>query len=604
MFFFRYFLVFVVLIFSVFQMNIHKIYGFSIYPDEFGYWASAAKILGYDWSDVTSLGSYYSYGYGIILAPILRIFRDNVMAYRAAVVVNMILQCGAVGMLWGIFRRLHRAETSKEKRMQAILAVGMAVFYPPWSFFVQMTMAEALLMFLYVCICYQIVLFVEKPSMTGAGLLALSLLYMYFVHMRTVAVTAAAVLTLVLYAWNRPSARKTLVIALIVFTVGLLCGLWAKERVTSTVYAATDAELLSANDYAGNIGRLKSLFSLRGMKGMLFSSIGKLYYLTMASFGLFLPAVSVCVKKTWKILKSSFVKPESGQSKSYLEREYFYLFCLLSVMGQFAMTAIVTMSPARLDGFVYGRYNEHLMPVFVGIGLLAVCEIARKLRVFMINAVVSTVLFAVTMRNAFQSGLTVMHGYFASGISYLSDDWNYDVKEEFWKAYLFGMFLTVCVMVCIYIGKRHGKYIYALGTVLFMEIVLALCLQKKYTVYFNEVNYYDMKISKYISEHAGQELPVTYLYSGGFPSIDQIQFDLKDNTIEIIRLQDLESWQNYMSSAPTEKGTDEAESLEPESIFPESGFLIVDQGCGYLEEIEQRYQKCAESYSFVLFLAE
>ncbi|MBP3196751.1 MAG: hypothetical protein J6N21_07065, partial [Butyrivibrio sp.] len=38
------------------------VYGFSLFPDEFGYWASAAKALGYDFSEVASMGSYYSYG--------------------------------------------------------------------------------------------------------------------------------------------------------------------------------------------------------------------------------------------------------------------------------------------------------------------------------------------------------------------------------------------------------------------------------------------------------------------------------------------------------------------------------------------------------------
>ena len=35
--------------------------------------------------------------------------------------------------------------------------------------------------------------------------------------------------------------------------------------------------------------------------------------------------------------------------------------------------------------------------------------------------------------------------------------------------------------------------------------------------------------------------------------------------------------------------------------LPQEGFLIVDQGCGQLAEIEQNYTKCAESRAFVLF---
>ena len=49
-------------ILAVFFYGIGRVYGFSLFPDEFGYWASAAKAAGYDWSEISSLGSYYSFG--------------------------------------------------------------------------------------------------------------------------------------------------------------------------------------------------------------------------------------------------------------------------------------------------------------------------------------------------------------------------------------------------------------------------------------------------------------------------------------------------------------------------------------------------------------
>ena len=41
----------------------------SILNDEFGYWANAAHIFGYDWSGVVSMSPYYSYGYSLFLFP-------------------------------------------------------------------------------------------------------------------------------------------------------------------------------------------------------------------------------------------------------------------------------------------------------------------------------------------------------------------------------------------------------------------------------------------------------------------------------------------------------------------------------------------------------
>ena len=71
--------------------GIQGIFGFSLFPDEFGYWASAAGFLGYDFSEVCSISSFYSFGYSLILIPILKLFSDSIIAYRAAVVVNLLL---------------------------------------------------------------------------------------------------------------------------------------------------------------------------------------------------------------------------------------------------------------------------------------------------------------------------------------------------------------------------------------------------------------------------------------------------------------------------------------------------------------------------------
>lgn len=64
------FIVTAVILLCFYGFGIGSIYGFSIFPDEFAYWAYAAGMSGYDWSDITSLGSYYSYGYSLVLFPV------------------------------------------------------------------------------------------------------------------------------------------------------------------------------------------------------------------------------------------------------------------------------------------------------------------------------------------------------------------------------------------------------------------------------------------------------------------------------------------------------------------------------------------------------
>lgn len=101
-----YLILLILLCFCLCQYGLQRIFGFSLFPDEFGYWAPAAKMLGWDWSETTSLGSYYSFGYSLILAPILYFVKDSIMAYRTAVVVNMVLMCIGLVLLYKLMQKL------------------------------------------------------------------------------------------------------------------------------------------------------------------------------------------------------------------------------------------------------------------------------------------------------------------------------------------------------------------------------------------------------------------------------------------------------------------------------------------------------------------
>lgn len=589
-FFFQYLLLFAVLIFCIYQYSIHKIFGFSLYPDEFGYWASAAGWIGYDWSQAASIGSYYSFGYSLVLAPILKFCRDGVLAYRVAVTVNMLMQCICIGLLWGIFRRLHctSAVSGKDthiKEAHVVFAVGTAVFYPVWGFYTQMTMTEALLVFLYAFICYQFVFLFEKPKMIRMMLLLLSFLYLYFVHMRTVGVVLAGIAILFLYLWSMPEYRKFLIPCIVVLLVGAGCGTLIKKLVTGSVYAAADAAHLAVNDYAGQAERLKKLLSPEGILRFLISLVGKLYYLGMASFGLFYAAVWHCMKRTYALFKNIV-------RKSQTTTDWFFLFLLLSMLAQVLVSSIYTSTYGRLDGIVYGRYNEYLLPVYIGIGVLVLFESGYLLRYFLMSAGISAGLFGIVIWNVIHSEATEMYGFHAAGLSYLSDDKGlFQAVPEFCKAFVFGLFLMAFMKGCIAFARRNKQKLFMICPVLLVEIALMLCLSKKYTWYFNDIDYQDLKIYEYIEDSrendAVDEASVSYLYSGRREYIDLIQFAMQDEAITVIQEKDSPDICQFR------------EKLE--ELMPENGFLIADISSEYLSELEESYEKCLETASFVLF---
>ena len=134
----RFDILFVLLMFCVACHGISKSYGFYFPADEFGYWSHAARLAGYDWSDIESLGSYYSCGYSLILLPVFLVFKDGVIAYRAALFVNFVLLAVCFFIL---------------QKMGKTFSAAVAAFYPTWLFYAGTTFAEILLVTLYLVIC-------------------------------------------------------------------------------------------------------------------------------------------------------------------------------------------------------------------------------------------------------------------------------------------------------------------------------------------------------------------------------------------------------------------------------------------------------------------
>lgn len=589
-----YFLLFAALIFCIFWRGIHRIYGFLAYPDEFGYWVSAAAFNGYDWSAVMATSSmYYSFGYSLLLTPILRFSADSVQAYRIAVAVNMLLQCISIGLLWGILTRLyeslhHAAEFPEEddgRKMKLLTAVGVAALYPVWTFYMQTTLAEALLYFLYLFICWQFIRFLEKPGMAGALILAFSLAWLYFVHMRTVGVVIALLLTLLIYGWKNRNVRKDVLTCIVFFALGMGIGLWLQGMIKESAYAAADAARIARNSYAGHINQVKEIFTITGMIRLLQSCEGKLYYLGMSSFGLFYPAAGFCMTRMLQTFRSVFTKENC-----------FFFFLALSMLGQFMITAIATGDSKGLDFMLCGRYNEYLLPIFMGIGMLIMLECGCLVRIFLINAGISTALFIPVLWIGLHNGSDKMVGIHAAGLNYLSNErLGYKVIPEFIKAYAFGILLMLILTVCIVVGTRFQKDIFIMCALLFMETLLALRLSQKYIYYGNDLAYYNLRIYEYIEDYEeknkDKNMEVYCLHNGRKGAyIGLFQFALKEKSIVIVN-------EKY-----DEDGQPDWSVLEP--VLGKESFLLVDKSSKYLHELEENYEECVKANHYVLFLIE
>ena len=354
------------LVLGIYGYGVSHIWGMSMYPDEFGYWSTAAKMAGWDWSQISSLGSYYSFGYSIVLYPILMLSSNSITAYRMAVLVNALLMCVASFLLQKIAAKLF----PERSKLYGVLISGVSVLYPSWIFYMQTTMTESILSFMVILVGYLFLNLLEKPKGTNALLLSLAVGYTYTLHMRTVGLVIACVLTVLIWGILEKKIRKNTVIIVLCLAVVLVFAYFGKEAVQEIIY--TTSEVLDVNDYGGQISKVKVLFSLEGIRNVILLTAGKVIYLGLASGGLFLWGLWWSVKTTLQLLQ------EVKRKQSPTSKQILALYFTLLFLGTLGINCIYTIRSISLDNLLYGRYIEFIAPLYVLLGGCCIKEEVKK----------------------------------------------------------------------------------------------------------------------------------------------------------------------------------------------------------------------------------
>ena len=504
----RYDILFVLLMFCIACHGISRSYGFYFPADEFGYWSYAARLAGYDWSDIVSLSSYYSYGYSLILLPVFVIFKDAVIAYRAALFVNFALLVVCFFILQKMGQRFRAAA---------------AVFYPTWLFYAGTTFAEIMLVTLYTLICLLLLKYLQTEKKQFLVLMFVLMLYMYLVHMRAIGVLVSGSIVLLIYSINNGGQRVKYMLAMlfgaaVVFAAGLL----VKNYWTGMVYGDTADTLRSANDYAGQIGKIAAIFTKEGFQNFIISVAGKFLYLGLASFGIAYFGIYYAVKRV-------------------RERKYFPLFILLSTLAALMISAVYTIHAERVDILAYGRYHEYVMPVLM---IMGIKELGRKdasakktacsIGVILVLEAVMTELVTISLR---KYGQTSFLGNTICGISWLYDPENFAPVSFYWRAYLVSAVLTVAAGMGIWWTSRKKSREVFLMLLVAMQIMIGMRLSSMYVDAARLGCYRDTFVVQKIQELCQDDNREVYYSTGGenFGNISILQFMMRDKQIHIIK---------------------------------------------------------------------
>ena len=566
----KYSTIFLLFLICYYGYTISRAYGFTFFPDEFGYWSYAAKAAGYDWSDIASLGSYYSYGYSLILIPIFILFHNAVTAYRMAVTLNFIF----MGATFFLLVRIQQNFYPQADKERTELFAAIAVLYPAWLFYARSTMVEIALVFCFTLSCYLLQEYTKKKSIWVLIGYVVTLAYAYFLHMRAVGTLLAGILALVavhLHKREKVKLKKQWVHAiLLVFLLLVLLGIgyFVKKNMGYAMYAQNGTEDMNINDYAGQFDKIRYIFTKDGILDCIYGFAGKLLYVGIATFGLAYIGV-------WRSGKKIVEKAKHTPC---------YLFLILSLLAEISINTIFNVRPLRVDNVVYGRYHEYVLPVLIILGLWEMTadhKIMKKVGAIILLQLPMTWM-AVKLIEKYQ--LTNIHGYVMIGMSYLHYVGEYNPTRLIWLTYLFAIPVTLLIAAIIKITQKHKEWQFLIIMIWVIEIALAM---RASTLYLDASakgafrdTYIVDKIEELRTDNADGRL--LYIDEEDNTIISILQFMLREEDIIVLpRKDNLESYSE--------------EEMKPQDM------VLIDFRSQFGTELSKMYENSTMNGHFILY---
>ena len=267
---------------------------------------------------------------------------------------------------------------------------------------------------------------------------------------------------------------------------------------------------------------------------------------------------------------------------------FFWIFLTLASLAQFFVTVIYTVGSAesgneRLDLFLQGRYSELMVPVLIALGLAQLLESGK---IWMKTALTAggtalLTLVAVCVVKGSKTGMTNIHGYTMLGMSYMLKEGACQPADFLWKAWLFGTVLAGAAALVAALCRKNRQMSWILTLLIILETALSLQAGEHYIYIGNSYGYGDVRMADKIKElTASRTERIIFIYEGGTPYIQQVQFRLRDKKVDIWDSQELESkW----------------EHLE------ETDKVLLESESQYKEIFEARFEKSWEAGHLCLY---
>ncbi len=348
-----------------------------VISDEFGYWAHAISAVGYDWRELISETSYYTWGYSIWLIPIIAILPSPEAWYKAAICLNVLFLILSYFLCYQSGRKLFR---ELDERLVALVSI-IVIIYPSNIVYAEAAWTENLSYLLVWLVTYLIICLDEKFSNKYFICAALVLVYSYAVHNRNIGVVLAGMAALCLVLLKHKKRWLYFPVLCLIMLAGYegvalvknhqILSLWSNSKASDMNNVSLDVATITS--YSSR------LFEQTG--DFLISLFGKYIYLLIGT-GLTLPIV-IC-----KALKD--VIKNVKDRKWWRDYQISRIWILLVLIAMYGICAIqMNLWEVRADFVVYARYMENALGPAAFLAIMYYIVYSREARIGLLISAVS-----------------------------------------------------------------------------------------------------------------------------------------------------------------------------------------------------------------------
>ncbi len=518
-----------------------------VLDDEYGYWAAGSYFAGWDWSDVSSLGVYFGYGYGLfVLNFILRWTSSAVVAYKTALVINALFLC----LIYFIALKIVILVTESIDMPYGIkvLIAYTSIVYTSNIFFTQFTLSEILIALLYWILVYVFLLMIKKVTLWKTIIVLFILIISLSVHLRTVGVLMVGFCSLFfLIQKDRSVSGWKAFLAVIFFSICLLTIFWQIKGTYQQHYLTSDyVAYNSGNDVSGQIGKIKFLLSVPGIKSFIGAYLGKIYYALSSTnliYGVAFFDVICGTKKMW-----------AKKELSNLDIIQFFMFLNTIIMMAVASLFMIHYE-VRYDVLIYGRYFEYTLPPLILVTLVKLYQVDKEIMKvsLLIGLIYLMISISIGALQTYTSG-GANTWINCSGIAKILMEEDYSrIGFVRLSLYIFNLFVFLIGSVLI---KKSENILYPIALLIsaymwitsFFYIYENGCL--KWSVMHGKS---ELELADYIKEQALED-ELHFFYDESTRGIFELQFLLSENTLHCVNnIYDYGKYQYLLTTKQSER---------------------------------------------------